>query len=152
VAVKELAASAISQRRWRIISAEFHRAPMEILMITYLYWLFVIAVVVAALWFIGFSMKHWGPALIAAAAVFVIGVGAYFFHFQQIFVKRWGGVMSVVVPEGQYHMNLTWKDDNLWVENYDPANNTCEFREYSRGDLLQGRVIIKNCNPLKHSQ
>jgi hypothetical protein len=37
----------------------------------------------------------------------------------------------------------------LWIENYDPANNTCEFREYSRGDLLEGRVIIKNCNPLK---
>jgi hypothetical protein len=34
------------------------------------------------------------------------------------------------------------------VENYDPATNTCEFREYSKGNLLQGRVIIKNCNPV----
>ena len=118
-------------------------------MVTYLYWLFVIAVMVAALLLIGRGMKRWGPALIAAAVVFVVGAGAYFFHYQQIFVKRWGGVMSVTVPDGQYHMNLTWKDDNLWVENYDPANNICEFREYSRGDLLQGRVIIKNCNPLK---
>jgi hypothetical protein len=42
----------------------------------------------------------------------------------------------------------TWKDDNLWVENYDPATNTCHFREYSRGNLLQGTVTIQNCNPM----
>jgi hypothetical protein len=57
--------------------------------------------------------------------------------------------MSIAVPEGHQHMGVTWKDDHLWVENYDPVNNVCEFREYSRGDLLQGRVILKNCNPLK---
>lgn len=119
-------------------------------MITYLYWFVVLALTCAALFVVGRGAKRWGAALIAAAVVFVIGAGAYFFHYQQIFVKRWGGVMTVAVPDGQYHMNLTWKDDNLWVENYDPATNTCEFREYSRGDLLQGKVIIKNCNPLKY--
>lgn len=118
-------------------------------MVTYLYWLFVIAAMVVALWLIGRTARRWDVALIAAAVIFVIGAGAYFFHYQQVFVKRWGGVMSVTVPNGQYHMSLTWKDDNLWVEDYDPATNTCIFREYSRGDLLQGRVIVQNCNPLK---
>ena len=74
--------------------------------------------------------------------------GAYYFYFQQIFVKRYGGVMAVSVPEGQLHLAATWKDDNLWIENYDPVTNTCHFREYSRGNLLQGQVTIKNCNPL----
>lgn len=120
-------------------------------MITYLYWFLVIALMLAALFVVGHTAKRWGAALIAAAVIFVIGAGAYFFHYQQIFVKRWGGVMNIAVPEGQYHMGVTWKDENLWIENYDPANNTCEFREYSRGDLLQGRVIIKNCNPLKQA-
>lgn len=118
-------------------------------MITYLYWLAVIAVALGALWAIGFAMGRWSVALIVAAAIGLTGAIAYYFHFQQIFVKRWGGVMHLSVPDGQQHMGVTWKDDNLWVENYDPATNTCEFREYSRGDLLQGRVIIKNCNPLK---
>lgn len=118
-------------------------------MITYLYWLLVIALSFGALLLVGIGMRKWSVALIAGAAIFLIGTGAYYFHYQQIFVKRWGGVMHLSVPEGQHHMGVTWKDDNLWVENYDPANNTCEFREYSRGDLLQGRVIIKNCNPLK---
>ncbi|HSB97509.1 MAG TPA: hypothetical protein VLC91_13715 [Spongiibacteraceae bacterium] len=118
-------------------------------MITYFYWLVVIVLVIAALWVGGIVLKQWSIAILVAVAVGLIGTGAYYFHYQQVFVKRWGGVMSISVPNGMHHMGVTWKDDNLWVENYDPVNNTCEFHEYSRGDLLQGTVIIKNCNPLK---
>jgi hypothetical protein len=121
-------------------------------MVTYLYWLAVIAATLGALWVLGFTLRKWGVAAMVAAAILLIGTGTYYFHFQQIFVKRFGGVMSISVPDGQHHMGVTWKDDNLWIENYDPANNVCEFREYSRGDLLQGRVIIKNCNPLKTAE
>jgi hypothetical protein len=118
-------------------------------MITYLYWILVIALMLAALWLFGLARGKWLGGVIAAGLIFLVGVIAYYFHFQQIFVKRWGGVMSISVPQGQQHISVTWKDDNLWVENYDPATNTCEFREYARGDLLEGRVIIKNCNPLR---
>ena len=45
-------------------------------------------------------------------------------------------------------VGATWKDDHLWVENYEPETNTCHFNEYSKGNLLQGRVTIKNCSPL----
>ena len=57
--------------------------------------------------------------------------------------------MSVTVPDGQLHIAATWKDDNLWIENYDPATNTCHFNEYSKDNLLQGKVTIKNCHPAK---
>ena len=43
----------------------------------------------------------------------------------------------------------TTREDNLWIENYNAETNTCIFREYSRGNLLQGKVTIKNCNPLQ---
>ena len=56
--------------------------------------------------------------------------------------------MTIRVPAGQFHMGATWKDKNLWIENYDPETNTCIFSEYSKGNLLQGRVNIKDCNPL----
>ena len=56
--------------------------------------------------------------------------------------------MTVNVPEGELHLAATWKDDNLWIENYNPKTNTCHFREYSRGNMLQGQVTIKDCNPL----
>ena len=116
-------------------------------MITYFYWIVVIAAAMAFLILFGRADK-WKVGLIGALAIFILGWGAYFFHFQQVFVKRYGGVMSISVPEGQYHIAATWKDDNLWIENYDPETNTCHFNEYSKGNLLQGKVSIKNCNPL----
>jgi len=118
-------------------------------MTTYLYWLVIIAAMVATLWLIGGVFRQWTIAVVMAALIGIIGAATYYFYFQQILVKRWGGVMHITVPDGQRHMGITWKDDHLWVENYDPATNTCEFREYSRGDVLQGKVVLKNCNPLK---
>ena len=117
-------------------------------MITYLYWIFIIALASGMLFVIGFKMEEWKIAVIAASSVIIIGFVAYHFHFQQVFVKRYGGVMTVSVPEGELHLAATWKDDNLWIENYNPATNSCHFREYSRGNLLQGQVTIKNCNPI----
>lgn len=117
-------------------------------MVTYLYWALVLGVIITVLVLIGGKMNEWKTAAISAVVILAIGFSAYYFYFQQIFVKRYGGVMTVAVPEGQLHLAATWKDDNLWIENYDPATNTCYFREYSRGNLLQGQVTIKNCNPL----
>lgn len=117
-------------------------------MITYFYWLFIITLTIAPLYVIGVRLNHWKGAGITAASILIIGTIAYFFHFQQVFVKHWGGVMTVTVPDGHYHMMATWKDDNLWVESYEPSSNTCHFREYSKGAMLEGKVLIKNCNPL----
>lgn len=117
-------------------------------MITYLYWLLVGALVFAALFMIGVRMERWKPALITALVLLLASSGLYYFWLEQIFVKRWGGTMSISVPEGQRHITATWKQDNLWIENYDPETNTCIFREYSRGNVLEGQVKIKNCNPL----
>ena len=117
-------------------------------MITYLYWAAVFGLAIAALSFIGGKLNSWKAAFITTAVVMVTGWAAYFFHFEQLFVKRYGGVMTIKVPEGQLHILSTWKGDNLWIENYEPATNTCHFTEYSKGNLLEGKVTIKNCNPL----
>ncbi len=117
-------------------------------MITYFYWVVFFAAAVGVLYVVGGKLDRWRAAFAAAAVVIFVGWAAYFFYFQQVFVKRWGGVMAISVPDGQLHIATTWKDDNLWIENYDPATNTCIFSEYSKGNLLQGRVTIKNCNPL----
>jgi len=117
-------------------------------MITYLYWMTIIAIASGLLYFLGYKIEEWRIAVIACFSILLIGFIAYHFHFQQVFVKRYGGVMTIKVPEGELHLAATWKDDNLWIENYDPKTNTCHFREYSRGSLLQGVVTIKDCNPL----
>jgi hypothetical protein len=116
-------------------------------MITYLYWFSVVAVVGALLFGFGVKAERWKVAWSIAGVVLVVAWSVYYFRLQQVFVKRYGGVMTISVPEGQHHLAATWKDDNLWVENYDPKTNTCIFSEYSKGNLLQGRVTIKNCNP-----
>ena len=121
-------------------------------MITYLYWGAVVALVIAAMAIFAGKLNSIRGALIASAVVLITGWVAYYFYFEQLFVKRYGGVMTISVPDGQRHIAVTWKDDNLWVENYDPATNTCIFTEYSRGNLLQGRVTLKNCNPLMPPQ
>tara|TARA_R100000656_G_scaffold73251_2_gene54538 strand:- start:347 stop:712 length:366 start_codon:yes stop_codon:yes gene_type:complete len=115
--------------------------------ITYLYWAAVIGVALFVFWGVGRYLRI-KAGLIGAAIILIIGWGMYYFHYEQVFVKNFGGVMSIAVPEGQLHMQATWKDDNLWIENYDPKTNTCIFSEYSKGNLLEGRVKIKNCNPL----
>lgn len=117
-------------------------------MITYVYWVFVFAAAIAVIWVFAARLNRWGGALIGVAVILFAGWAAYFFYFQQVFVKRWGGVMSITVPDGRVHLAATWKDDHLWIENYDPATNRCIFTEYSKGNLLEGRVTIKNCNPL----
>lgn len=117
-------------------------------MITYLYWTCLVGVTAAVLFGLGVKAKKWKAGLILSVLILVIGWGAYVFHFQQIFVKRYGGVMRIQTPEGQLHIGSTWKDDNLWIETYDPTTNTCIFSEYSKGNMLEGKVIIKNCNPL----
>lgn len=118
-------------------------------MITYLYWGLVAALVVGAMAVLAGKLDNIRAAVVASVVILLVGWAAYYFHFQQVFVKRFGGVMSIKVPEGHLHMHATWKDDNLWIENYDPATNTCTFTEYSRGNVLEGRVRIKDCNPLQ---
>lgn len=117
-------------------------------MVTYLYWSVIIAIAFGLFYFIAFKIEEWKIGAVACVSILLIGFLAYHFHFQQIFVKQYGGVMTVSVPEGELHISATWKDDHLWIENYNPVTNICHFREYSRGNLLQGEVKIKNCNPL----
>jgi len=117
-------------------------------MITYLYWMIVLVLAFGAIFLFAAKLGNWKSALISSVLILLTGWVAYYFYFEQVFVKRWGGVMTVSVPEGQMHLAATWKDDHLWVENYDPATNNCIFSEYSKGNLLQGEVTIKNCNPV----
>ena len=117
-------------------------------MITYTYWLIAFGLALMIMLLVGAKFKQWRTATVVAVVLLIGAWAAYYFHFQQLFVKQWGGVMSVTVPDGQRHLNATWKDNHLWIENYDPKSNVCIFTEFSKGNMLQGKVIIKNCNPV----
>ncbi len=118
-------------------------------MITYIYWSAVIAVAGGALLLLGVKAKNWSTGISVSAVLLLIAFVLFHFYFQNVFVKRYGGQMTISVPAGMQHVSVTWKDDNLRIENYDPATNRCIFQEYSRGDLLEGKAILKHCNPLR---
>ena len=116
-------------------------------MITYFYW--AVTALIAILLFLIFAKnKAYKFGTISILLTLAIAWSAYVFHFEQVFVKRFGGVMNITVDANEYHLHSTWKDDNLWIESYNPKTKTCHFREYSRGNLLQGSVTINNCKPL----
>jgi hypothetical protein len=114
-------------------------------MITYLYWIIVIAVSLGIFWLLARFVKF-KIGVIFGLLAFFIGWLLYVFHYEQYFVKNLGGVMTISVPDGQVHLQATWKEDHLWIENYDPVKNVCYFTEYSKGNMLEGKVVIKNCN------
>lgn len=116
-------------------------------MISYLYWIVVIAVTIV-LSLATTRFVNWRVGSLFGAVIILIGWGAYYFKYEQLFVKNYGGIMSIETPKGQMHLSATWKEDHLWVETYDPIANKCYFSEYSKGHLLQGRVVIDNCNPV----
>ena len=115
-------------------------------MITYLYWLAVLLTAGLLSWIVG-RFVGWKYGVMAALIILVIGWAAFYFKYEQTFVKNYGGIMTISVPPGQIHLSATWKEDHLWIENYDPKKNVCYFNEYSKGHLLQGQVRIENCNP-----
>jgi hypothetical protein len=116
-------------------------------MISYLYWITVVATSVLIGWMLA-RFLTWKLGATVGLVIFAMGWLGYHFYYEQFFVKHYGGVMSIKVPEGQLHISATWKEDHLWIENYDPKSNTCYFTEYSKSHLLEGKVAIENCNPI----
>ena len=86
-------------------------------MITYLYWAAVFSLIAAVLFGFIIKAKKWKFGLAVSVLILMIAWGAYAFHFQQIFVKRYGGVMAIQVPDGQRHISATWKDENCGLKN-----------------------------------
>ena len=119
-------------------------------MVTYIYWGIALVLALIALIQLGRHKVMLGVGV--ALGILLIAWAAYFFHFQQLFVKRLGGVMSITMPAHTRHLGATWKDDNLWIETYHPDKQECVFQEYSKGNLLQGRVVIKQCQPITLGQ
>lgn len=115
-------------------------------MITYLY--FTFSVLITLLLFIGLIKVAEMKAMLAIpiSVIFIAFTwGMYEFYFQQKFVRSFGGKMSLVIKEDEQLVNVTWKEDNMWILTFNPKTALCYFRESSRGNMLQGEVVIKNC-------
>jgi hypothetical protein len=62
-------------------------------------------------------------------------------------VRRFGGTQEITLPKDQKLINITWKDNDLWIltkpmSDSDDAEEY-EYREYSNYGIMEGKVIIK---------
>ena len=69
-------------------------------MVTYIYWATVIGLMLTAVFLIGIKLKSLMSGVIGSIVVLAVGRAAYYFHFEQLLVKRWGSVMTITIPEG----------------------------------------------------
>ena len=109
-------------------------------------YMLVVFIIALAIGGIGYKVKK-VLGIFLFGFTLIAGYVMWTSYFENVLAKRFGGVMTVSTPEGEYHMLSTWKDDNLWIQSYDPQTGICHFREHSRIGMLEGEVRIKDCAP-----
>ena len=62
-------------------------------------------------------------------------------------VKNWGGEAKLEISKYQKFVNVTWKDNELWVitkdrTNADTTYNTYRLQEHSSYGFMEGTYII----------
>lgn len=84
-------------------------------------------------------------AMGSSFAIIIFAYVSYEMFFENIFVRNFGGTMTVSVPDGEFFVDQTWKDGDYWMTTYNPEKNECYFREDPRFSILKGKVVVKNC-------
>ena len=79
--------------------------------------------------------------LIVAAALALVGCDQYV-------TRTFGGETKLAIPAGTQLMSMTWKGTDLWYLYFDPATNRCVFQESSTVGVMEGTVVVPNCNPV----
>jgi hypothetical protein len=57
--------------------------------------------------------------------------------------RSFGGTEKIKIRKHEIILNVTWKEDNMWVCTKDTITNTVYFREKSSFGKLEGSVIFK---------
>jgi uncharacterized lipoprotein YehR (DUF1307 family) len=57
--------------------------------------------------------------------------------------RRFGGVEEVELKPNEVVLNVTWKENEMWICTKDTTTNTVYFREKSSWGVMEGTVILK---------
>jgi hypothetical protein len=60
--------------------------------------------------------------------------------------RKFGGTEEITLKENEVLVNITWKETNMWILTQDTITGIHYFREKSKWDLMNGKVVIKNAN------
>lgn len=61
-------------------------------------------------------------------------------------VKQFGGTMTYEIPSDKQFVDVTWKNDELWVlttKRVKASKQTYYFQEKSSFGLMEGTIVIK---------
>lgn len=58
--------------------------------------------------------------------------------------RSFGGTETIKIEPQEKFINITWKQDNLWVIVQDTITGTIYAKEKSSFGVMQGKVIIQN--------
>lgn len=81
-------------------------------------------------------------AVIIAAAVLALA------GCDQYATRTFGGETKINIPTGTQLVSMTWKGTDLWYLYYTPENNRCVFQESSTVGVMEGSVVVENCNQI----
>ncbi len=57
--------------------------------------------------------------------------------------RRWGGTEELKLKTNEVVLNVTWKENQMWICTKDTTTNVVYFREKSSWGVMEGTVIIK---------
>ena len=90
--------------------------------------------------------RVWIKTITLAIAIFL----AIAFSGCNFIAKHWGGTTTVNLEPGRKFVDITWKDNSLWVltkeMDEDDIAETYYFEEDANFGILEGTVIIKEHN------
>lgn len=96
----------------------------------------------------GGKLKRLGKVIGSALLVFAVGWSFWEYYLGNTVARRFGGTLTVELPANAKFLSATWKEDSLWVTYFEPQSKRCVFKEFSRMGLVEGDVVIPNCDPI----
>lgn len=89
-------------------------------------------------------MEDKGSLIIVIGVICILIVSMFMSNFNNV-TKNLGGTTEIELQKNEKLINVTWKDDSIWVLTKN-EDKTYYFKEYSDYGLLEGTVIIKEQN------
>lgn len=57
--------------------------------------------------------------------------------------RNWGGEETIDLKSNEILINITWKEDNLWILTQDTSSKEFFFREHSSFGIWEGTILFK---------
>lgn len=57
--------------------------------------------------------------------------------------RRWGGTEEISLNKNEIVLNVTWKENEMWICTKDTVTGITYFREKSSWGVMEGTVILK---------